>query len=87
MVLLISDGGASPGQDDGNYHYRQHRRTNVLVNRLGYPRGEGNTFEEQRGPHLYILGKVKQIHFEENAIFYTLTREDNGQDVRGDAGE
>jgi hypothetical protein len=57
------------------------------VNKLGYPPGEGESFEEQRGPYIYVLGKVKIVHYEENAVFYTIKREDTGVDVRGDAGE
>jgi hypothetical protein len=57
------------------------------VNRLGYPTGEGESFEEQRGPYIYVLGKVKIVHYEENAVFYTIKREDTGVDVRGDASE
>jgi hypothetical protein len=59
----------------------------TCVNRFGYPPGEGNKPEEQRGPYIYVLGKVKIVHYEENAVFYTVLREDTGVNVRGDAGE
>lgn len=57
------------------------------VNRLGFPPGEGKDSEEQRGPFSYVLGKVKVVHYEENEVFYTVKREDTGEDVRGDASE
>jgi hypothetical protein len=86
MVLVIRD----CNDDEDEYDHKPPRypdanATTVLVNQYGYPIGEGNTVDEQRGPYLYILGKVKQIHYEENAVYYTVTREDNGEDVRGDA--
>eukprot|EP00934_Nitzschia_sp_Nitz4_P000094 Nitzschia sp. Nitz4//scaffold89_size161592//92699//96967//NITZ4_002385-RA/size161592-snap-gene-0.176-mRNA-1//-1//CDS//3329559637//94//frame0 len=54
------------------------------VNRHGFPPGAGFTSEEQRGPYIYVLGTVKTVHYEENAVFYTITRADTGIDVRGD---
>ena len=61
------------------------RMTNC-VNRFGFPPGGGATSEEQRGPYIYILGTVKTVHYEENAVFYTVSRVDTGWDVRGDPG-
>lgn len=61
-------------------------RWSNCVNRFGYPKGLGNTIEEQRGPYIYVLGKVKTVHYEENAVFYTVTRADTGVHVRGDPG-
>ena len=57
-----------------------------LVNRFGYPPGEGGTEEEKRGPYMYVLAKVKRVHFEEYSVYYTVTREDTGADMRGEAG-
>ena len=57
-----------------------------LVNRFGYPPGEGSTEEEKRGPYMYVLAKVKRVHFEEYSVYYTVTREDTGADMRGEAG-
>jgi hypothetical protein len=87
MVLFISDGieDASPTNNAAVPRGAVSSST-ILVNRYGYPHGEGNSVEERRGPYMYILGKVKQIHYEENAVYYTVTREDNGHDIRGDAG-
>lgn len=55
-----------------------------LVNRYGYPPGEGVTPEEQRGPYLYILATVAKVHFGENAEYYTVTRADTGANQRAD---
>jgi hypothetical protein len=57
------------------------------VNKHGYPPGAGNTAEELRGPFMFVLGKIKRVHFEEYSVYYTVTREDTGEDVRGEAGE
>ena len=56
-----------------------------LVNRYGYPQGEGETSEERRGPYVYVLATVKQMHFEEIHPYYTVTRCDTGADQRADA--
>lgn len=56
-----------------------------LVNRYGYPDGGGHTPEEQRGPYVYVLATVKQVHFEEDAQYYTVTRADTGAEQRADA--
>jgi hypothetical protein len=57
-----------------------------LVNKLGYPYGAGTTEEEKRGPYVYVLAKVKRVHFEEYSVYYTVTREDTGAEMRGEAG-
>jgi hypothetical protein len=63
------------------------------VNKYGYPPGQGNKNgngnapEEQRGPYLYVLGKVTKVHFEEYSVYYTVAREDTGQGVRGEVGK
>jgi len=54
------------------------------VNKYGYPRGHGRTIEEQRGPYLYVLAKVKKVHFEEDARYYTVEREDTKKEQRAD---
>ncbi|KAL3936000.1 MAG: hypothetical protein SGARI_002742, partial [Bacillariaceae sp.] len=95
MVLIVSDGSEdatdSPTAATGPTATQQrsspsNNNNTILVNQFGYPRGEGMSLEERRGPYLYILGKVKQIHYEENAVYYTVTRQDNGLGIRGDAG-
>jgi hypothetical protein len=55
-----------------------------LVNRYGYPHGEGITPEEQRGPYVYVLATVTKVHFEEDAQYYTVTRADTGVEQRAD---
>lgn len=55
-----------------------------LVNRYGYPPGEGITPEEQRGPYLYLLATVTKVHFEEDAEYYTVLRGDTGVTQRAD---
>ena len=56
----------------------------TLVNRYGFPPGEGDTPEEQRGPYVFVLATVKMIHFDESAPYYTVTRCDIGTDQRAD---
>lgn len=56
------------------------------VNKMGYPPGAGTTAEELRGPFMFVLGKIKRVHFEEYSVYYTVTREDTKEDVRGEAG-
>lgn len=56
-----------------------------LVNIHGYPHGKGTTHEEQRGPHMYVLARVKKEHFDENAKYYTVQREDTKEMMRADA--
>ena len=58
-----------------------------LVNRYGYPAGEGITPEEQRGPYIYLLATVTKVHFEEDAEYYTVTRADTGVTQRADDGK
>jgi hypothetical protein len=55
-----------------------------LVNRYGYPPGEGITPEEQRGPYVYVLATVTKVHFEEDAQYYTVIRADTGVEQRAD---
>jgi hypothetical protein len=57
------------------------------VNKLGFPVGKGDTDEERKGPYVYVLSTVRKVHFEEDARYYTVTREDNGRDQRADTGE
>jgi len=56
-----------------------------LVNRYGFPPGHGETPEERRGPYMYVLATVQQMHFEEIHPYYTVTRCDTGGDQRADA--
>lgn len=56
-----------------------------LVNRYGFPPGQGETPEECRGPYMYVLATVRQMHFEEIHPYYTVTRCDTGSDQRADA--
>ncbi len=58
----------------------------TCVNRHGFPPGSGSSADEQRGPYIYILATVTTVHYEENAVFYTVSRVDTGADVRGDPG-
>ena len=55
-----------------------------LVNRYGYPPGEGFTPEEQRGPYVYVLATVTKVHFEEDAEYYTVKRADTNVSQRAD---
>lgn len=58
----------------------------TLVNRYGFPPGEGTTVEEQSGPYAYVLATVKTVHFDEFAEYYTVKRVDNGVEQRADSG-
>ena len=62
----------------------QQSRWSTLVNRYGFPPGEGATPEEMRGPYIYALATVRQVHFEEFAAYYTVTRADTGAEQRAD---
>eukprot|EP00977_Amphora_coffeiformis_P013823 scaffold3736_cov176-Amphora_coffeaeformis.AAC.8 len=57
----------------------------VLVNQYGFPPGEGEKPEEQRGPYQFVLATVEQIHYDEYEVYYTVRRADNGAQQRGDA--
>lgn len=89
-------GSSSPAMTEASRVYRRYRvgdhvlvsnhgsRFANLVNRYGYPPGEGITPEEQRGPYLYILATVAKVHFEEDAQYYSVTRADTGVNQRAD---
>jgi hypothetical protein len=57
-----------------------------LVNRYGFPPGDGTTAEEQSGPYSYVMATVRQVHFDEFAEYYTVKRADNGAEQRADTG-
>ena len=63
----------------------QQSRWSTLVNRYGFPPGEGSSPEEMRGPYIYAMATVKQVHFEEFAAYYTVVRADTGAEHRADA--
>jgi hypothetical protein len=71
---------------DAVFVFTNHRFVSS-VNRFGFPPGEGRTAEEKTGPYIFVLGKIQEIHFEENSVFYTVRREDTGVDVRGSPGK
>ena len=58
-----------------------------LLNKYGYPKGEGKESLEKKGPYLYVLCTIKLAHYEENEVFWTVVREDNGFETRGDVSE
>ena len=62
-------------------------RWNNLVNRHGFPGGQGDSAEERSGPYIYALATVARIHFGENQQYYTVQRADPGGEQRADAGE
>jgi hypothetical protein len=55
------------------------------VNKYGFPPGKGGTEEELRPPYVYVLAKVTKVHFEEDARYYTVIREDNQLEQRADS--
>lgn len=58
----------------------------TLVNRHGFPPGEGTTAEEQNGPYSFVMATVQTVHFDEFAEYYTVKRTDNGAEQRADTG-
>jgi hypothetical protein len=91
--ITTDDEGGNAKKGDRRYYIgdpvlisSDHTRWAHCVNRHGYPQGSGTTPEEKQGPYMYVLGKVKTVHYEENAVFYTVTRADNGLEIRGDPG-
>lgn len=58
----------------------------ALVNRFGFPPGEGTTIDEQSGPYAYVMATVKTVHFDEFAEYYTVKRADTGAEQRADTG-
>ena len=62
-------------------------RWSNLVNRHGFPDGQGDNAEERKGPYIYALATVKRIHFGENQQYYTVQRADPGGEQRADAGK
>ena len=98
VSIYGDDGMGDDGNDGPRTRHRRYRigdpvltsnhniRWTNCVNKHGYPPGSGSTSEEKQGPYDYILTTVKIVHYEENAVFYTLTRADNGIEIRGDPG-
>ena len=62
-------------------------RWSNLVNRYGFPDGQGDSAEERKGPYIYALATVRRIHFGENQQYYTVQRADHGGEQRADAGK
>ena len=58
----------------------------TLVNRHGFPPGEGATPEEQSGPYSFVAATVLTVHFDEFAEYYTVKRADSGAEQRADTG-
>ncbi len=56
-----------------------------LVNRHGYPEGKGKSQSERSGPFSYSLCTITKAHYEENEVYWTVAREDNDEEIRGDA--
>jgi len=56
-----------------------------LVNKHGYPKGKGKSQSERNGPYSYLLCTITKTHYEENEVYWTVTREDNDGEMRGDA--
>ena len=58
----------------------------TLVNRYGFPPGEGTTAEEQNGPYSFVMATIQTVHFDEFAEYYTIKRADTGGEQRADTG-
>eukprot|EP00956_Cyclotella_meneghiniana_P042439 scaffold248464_cov119-Cyclotella_meneghiniana.AAC.1 len=92
--------GASLKPQSSSLHRRYGRGDHVLITNHDLPdsslklvnlhgfaewdAGEALTSEEGRGPYSYLLAEVKNIHFQENLPYYTVTRIDTGEDQRAD---
>lgn len=83
-MAAAATSSSSSSQTHASSHYN-HNTAAFLVNRHGFPPGEGDSPEEKVGPHRYVLARVRTVHFEEIAAYYTVTRCDNGMDQRADA--
>ena len=59
----------------------------TLVNRYGFPPGEGTTVEEQSGPYSFVMATIQTVHFDEFAEYYTVKRADTGGEQRADTGK
>jgi hypothetical protein len=59
----------------------------TLVNRHGFPPGDGTTADEQSGPYVYVFATVQTVHFDEFAEYYTVKRADTGGEQRADTGK
>ena len=84
--VVDDDRGGIPSISDDLESNESDDTELYLLNKYGFPDGEGNYPFERKGPYLYVLCTIKQVHYEENEVFWTVMREDNGQDMRGDAG-
>jgi hypothetical protein len=61
--------------------------TGAPVNKYGYPAREGRKEREKRGPYVYVIATVREIHFKEDARHYTVERHDTRRHVRAETGE
>ena len=62
--------------------------TLIPVNKYGYGLGKappGSRLEEREPPFCFVLATVQRVHFEEDARYYTVRREDTGECQRADA--
>ena len=89
---IATSGAAGPPSamgSSGYGHRASYDQQLILnpVNKYGYPPGKGTMEEERRPPYVYVLATVKKVHFEEDARYYTVTRQDNQCDQRADTGE
>jgi hypothetical protein len=58
----------------------------TLVNRHGFPPGDGTNADEQSGPYSFVMATVLTVHFDEFAEYYTVKRADSGAEQRADTG-
>ena len=58
--------------------HNSHARFTNLVNKFGFPPGEGVSPDERRGPYAYVLAVVQNVHYEDIRVFYTVKRCDTG---------
>ncbi len=85
VSIAILDAAAGIDRGEGNLSSRPPK-TKAPVNKFGFPQGQGNTEDEKKGPHVYVLCKVRAVHFTGNAREYTVKRFDTEMEQRADRG-
>ena len=84
-VTAACDGDGNGNDNETNNNNNNNNSNYLLVNKHGYLKGEGIIPEETIGPYLYVLTKIVMIRYEEHEVFWTVRRQDNGEEMRGDA--
>jgi len=62
----------------------KYETTAVPVNRSGFPKGKGKHDEEKKGPYTFVLATVDAVHFGDDAVYYSVRREDTKEICRAE---